>query len=1664
MSPREATQTDPMQRLLLMTAYEALETAGYSFDRTPSTHHSKIGTYFGQSSDDWREVNASQDIDTFHITGGIRAFGPGRINYHFGWEGPSFSLDTACSGSSAAIHLACSALISRECDTALAGGANIMTASDLFAGLSRGGFLSPTGSCKTWDENADGYCRADGVGTVVLKRLEDAIADRDNIQAVIKSIATNHSANAISITHPHAETQQKLLRKVLQEASLMPGQIDYIEMHGTGTQAGDVTESSSVMSVFGDDRKRDHPLHIGTIKPNIGHSEAASGVASVIKVVMMLRNNVIPPHVGIKSSINKNLPPLSSHNIEIANFAKPFIANPYGDGKKRIVVNNFNATGGNTSLILEGPPERITNGEDLRTSHVVTVSARTPNSFWQNIQRLIKHMKKNPRTKPSDLSYTTTTRRMHHVFRKAHAATSLSEVIQLFERDLARLSEPKRVSKAPSIVFVFTGQASQYSAMGFQLFQTCGVFRQSLVTSDSICRKLGFPPFLDIITKSDLDPSARSTVQSQLALAALEIALAALWQSWGLRPDAVLGHSLGEYPALVISGVLSITDMLFLVGNRALLLEAKCTVGTHGMLAVSLPAESMYQILSALAFGSCEIACFNAPNQTVVSGMVDDIMVLSQNLRENGYKSTLLSTPYSFHSAQLDLILHEYETKAQCVHYGAPMVPVFSTSTGTVVQEPGIFGPAYLAQQARNPVNFMEAVKSSRSLQFIDERTLWVDIGPEPSCSTMIQSILDISSEYTLGSLSRKEENWLTLSISIVKAYEHGVNIKWNEYNREYEGALSLLELPSYAFDLKSYWLQYQGDWSVQKGLSSSTMQEAPAIPSFSTSTLHDIESEDFSEKRASVIFSSRLEDEKLRAAILGHMVNKCGLCPSSIYADMALTAASYIWNRTEQSAEVPALDVSRMKVFKPLILASSDTKQLVRLKAIRDKGSSVVQINLSSQIGTHLTDHATCAVVYGDGKDWMSEWAMSAYLIQSRISILMSPDNAGKIHRILRNMVYQLFSSLVEYDKKYQGIEEAYMDSEMIEATARIKFQTKAEDGEFTCNPYWIDSLAHLSGFVLNAMPDDVVYISHGWDSMRFAKSLSQDKSYRTYVRMQPTGTRGILSGNVYVLEENEVIALFSGILFQSIKKNVLHALLPGKKSAPVVETTMLPSIVISGSSVSEATHSLRDDISFSHIVSCIAGEIGVDANELTEGADLVDLGVDSLLTMSILETLRKQLNCDIPSSLLTTHPTVGELRRYFEGVFLCQQPASSSDDISSVYSDEKLPSISSQPTTIAPSPSEPEDLAAVFRDIIASELEIAVCEIEPGVEFADLGVDSLLNLSILDTVRSKTGRALPSTFFHDHPTFADIQNSFCQPSQPAAKPAKPLDTQWSAPTCTSVLIQGELKPGRPILFLIPDGSGSASSYTNLPTLDIEIAVIALNSPFLANPLDFTIALEAVAQIYFYEILKHQPEGPYLLAGWSIGGTYAYDIAKHLLLTGTEVAGLILIDAPCPETIPPLPLETVDLLEQVGTFDSTTSRKPGVPPKVRQHFVASLEALKKYNPLLLGPMKKPPPCVAIWARHGVWESVPYSKRVSLMAKKERVKNRAQDWILEPRKDLGGNGWEKLILGVERVVVDGDHFSIMRTPKVSSDLSPEVLHSIQVANCSLVLRSKNWAK
>ncbi|QSZ36678.1 hypothetical protein DSL72_006559 [Monilinia vaccinii-corymbosi] len=1639
MSPREAIQTDPMQRLLLMTTYEALEMSGYSPNRTPSTQSHRIGSFFGQTSDDWREVNAAQDIDTYFITGGIRAFGPGRLNYHFKWEGPSYSIDTACSSSFASIQVACSALRALECDTAVAGGANILTASDLFSGLSRGGFLSPTGGCKTFDDSADGYCRGDAVGTVILKRLEDAMDDNDNILSVIRGIDTNHSAQAVSITHPHKATQQKLFRSVLHQANLLPEDVDYVEMHGTGTQAGDFTELSAVSGLFGKDRSRNRPLYIGTLKPNVGHGEAASGVTSLIKAVMMLRKNHIPPHVGIKGSINRRLPSMSEANIVLPR--EKTVWSQYENRKRTILINNFDAAGGNTSLLVEDPPSpRSPQIPDPRKHHVVAISGRTPKSLRGNQVRLLQYLQKNtPRLE--DIAYTTTARRQHHIFRAAYECESISSLISSLTEDVKQSVLSERMPES-STVFVFTGQGSEWAGMGKQLYESSNFCRTIFHQHDAICVGLGFPSFLNLLLDVDMDLSIASPIQVQLAIVSFELTLASLWQNWGVRPSFTIGHSLGEYPALVTSGILSLSDMFFLVGSRARITQDSCSEGTHSMLAVKTAVEHAEEILLQHQSLDCNVACINSPSSTVLSGPKHDIAELKKRLDLQNIKSTVLGVRYAFHSAQMDPVLEKYRQIIESVRFAKATIPFASAYQSRIIETGDSVNSEYLVQQTRQPVKFLPALQVLKTKAQIDSSTMWLDLGPRPICLNMVQLSLNVHPSRLIAVNDAKRDFWHISAQSLVRSYNGGINIQWGQYHEEHESHLTLLELPSYAFDLKNYWIQYEGDWSLTKGVNT-TQTQTHTPEAFKSTTLQAIESENYQGEQATVIFSSNLAEQHLRAAVVGHSVSGMFLCPSSVYGDMAMGAAAYVFSKTHPNEKMLSFDVCNMEVTKPLIANDDGKDQWIQIIATKQTDDEFVSISISSleKSGT-LIKHASCIVKRGNGADWMSKWARNAFLVKERIETLIEGVSQRRTQQIHRPMAYKLFSSLVKYDKKYQGMQQVYLNSDLYEAAAEIEFQSANLDGSFHVSPYWIDSILHLSGFVLNGSertPEDTVYISHGWRSMRIARPLSASKTYRNYVRMQPTDARGVLAGDIYVFEENEIVAVCKGLKFQEIKRKILDRLplMRRSDSSVAMQGAIKPPTSKIIANLPTARESRSD---FDEILEIIASEAEINLEELTDNAHLAELGIDSLLAIGIVERIRAlEKGADIPSSIFFDFQTVSQLRTFFLNNV-------GSDDSSDQETASQSEVLSTDSSATCSSGIVDEEILSnrpfpeILKTILSQELEIPESEILPSTRFAEIGVDSLMALNIASLMRLEACKNIDSNFFFDYPSFGDVlkleskQRNDVEHFESNSISNETCYRSRQSPKATSVVLQ-QSGNSNSAIFLFPDGAGSAASYAGLPQIHPITTVYGLNSPFLKSPTDFNGTMAWIVSLYVDEVRARQKAGPYILGGWSIGGIYAYEAARQLIIQGEEVSRLVLIDSPCPTKLPSMTLETIDRLEELGTFDGFAGSKNGLSSLVRQHFQASILALEQYRLKEL-PDGKKPHCLAISAKEGVLASAGTNQKQQ--DNKEVESNATNKWLMQARTEREGDGWEELFSNFERRFVGGNHFTMMQRPAIKA--------------------------
>jgi len=713
---------------------------------------------------------------------------------------------------------------------------------------------------------------------VVLKRLEDAEADNDNILAVVLSAATSHSAEAVSITHPDDAAQAMLYEQIVRRAGIDPQAVGYVEMHGTGTQAGDPTEMRSVTNVFAPPRPHGHrqkPLLVGSVKSNMGHGEAAAGIMAFIKTMLVFQNNYIPPHIGVKTGLNPALPDLDKLGVVIPFHAAPW--GPTGSHKRLAMVNNFGAAGGNTAMIIEEASPRTRLREDTREAHTITVSARTAQSLSWNIRRLVDYIE-SPQEDLSlaDVAYTLSARRRHYEYRKSVVVKSLADAVKQLRPHIetAAAQTPTSV-KRPPVAFAFAGQGTFYVGIGTQLYRDSPFFRSQIDQFDSLARRQNFPSLLPAIdgtgTREDMPASSM-----HLAIVCVEIALARLFVTFGLKPSAVIGHSLGEYAALAVAGVLSDSDTVFLVGTRAAILESKCKSYTHGMVSVRASVADIMREADGLLF---EIACINSPKETVVGGSVENLEAFSDRLSKAGYKTTRLDVPHGYHTAQMDEVVDDLIRKTQGIVYNKPRIPIISPRDSHVIEAGASIDSSYLPTSLRKTVDFAGALNAASESGVVSKSTVWIEMGHQPVCSGFVSRTFP-ETRLACSTLQRDTDNWTSLAKTLNSLYETGLNIDWNEYHRPFEPALRLVNLPIYAWNNKNYWIQYRGDWNLTKG----QKLPEPALPivnGFRTSSVHRLYSENYDSSTAQVIGESDMTDQSLKDVIEGHAMNGYGVASS---------------------------------------------------------------------------------------------------------------------------------------------------------------------------------------------------------------------------------------------------------------------------------------------------------------------------------------------------------------------------------------------------------------------------------------------------------------------------------------------------------------------------------------------------------------------------------------------------------------------------------------------------------------------------------------------------------------------------------------------------------------------------------------------------------------
>lgn len=745
------------------------------------------------------------------------------------------------------------------------------------------------------------------MGSVILKRLEDAEADHDPIFGVIVGTNTNHCGQTDSITRPHEGDQTSVFKRIIRHADIDPLDISYIEMHGTGTQAGDATEMNSVLSVFVPEYKRTstqpaRPLYLGSAKANIGHAESASGVSSLIKLLLMMKHSEIPRHCGIKTRINHNYPSdLTQRGVHIARESTPWRRGDAFSGKRAAFLNNFSAAGGNTAILLEDAPPHAPQSiiQDSRPIHVVVVTAKSPKSLVANINSLASFLeKKDPFVSLAALSYTTTARRMHHNYRVVVSGSDVASILSAFKSHAAKNQMadikpiPTGTKKRPRVIFMFSGQGTLYAELGKSLYVSNSAFRTNIIQLNRLAQIQSFPAFLGLVDGSTTtaDLQAVGVVVSQLALVCVQIALFDLWKSWGVAPTAVVGHSLGEYATLYAAGVLSVGDVIYLVGTRARLLEEHCTPDTHAMLAVKGSLGTVQQLIHHSSRGEgCDLACANQPSGHVITGPVQEISNITHAAADMSIETVRLKVPFAFHSAQVEPILAEFERAAQRVVYYPPTVPVLSPLLAKLVPagDGETFNASYLTSACRGRVDFMGALVAAANDGGLglgdNERTVWVEIGSHPVCSGMVKGTLG-SHAKTVATLRQHVDAYKTIVVALEVLYLAGVEVDWNEYHRDFPSAHEVLELPAYAWDLTNYWIQYRNDFCLAKGdgMIQQVAVDAPvALPKNISPCAQRIIEEFHGADQSSLLVESDIFDDRLLPVLQGHLVNGAALCPS---------------------------------------------------------------------------------------------------------------------------------------------------------------------------------------------------------------------------------------------------------------------------------------------------------------------------------------------------------------------------------------------------------------------------------------------------------------------------------------------------------------------------------------------------------------------------------------------------------------------------------------------------------------------------------------------------------------------------------------------------------------------------------------------------------------
>jgi acyl carrier protein len=1366
-SSREAATMDPGQRLLLETAYQALESSGF-FRGVEQDRD--VGCFIGACLSDYNDNVASHPPNAFSALGSLRAFLPGRISHFFGLTGPAISFDTACSSSAVAIDAAIKALRAGDCTSAIAGGVSVFTSPHIFQNLAGASFLSPTGATKSFDELADGYSRGEGVGLVVLKTLSQAVADGDHILGTILSTAVKQNSNLVPITVPYSPSQVALYGRVLERAGINADDVTYLEAHGTGTPIGDPEEFKAIKEIF-DTPTRSQRLHFASVKGNIGHSEAASGVAGLIKTLLMIQHRAIPRQASFKvlnSKIDLCDGQLSIPTETVPWKGKPLIA----------CISNHGAAGSTSAMVIREPFTALAapTHKSHSTKFPVIVSGNCSSSLRRNCAAVREYLTTsdalNKGAGLADIAFNLSekqNRDLSHIFSVAVTDSSdLYKRLDLQDQDLS-LPNPE----AKPVILVFGGQQRKTVTMERDVYDSCTVLRKHLDECDRILHDFGHQRIIPGIFDAGFHTDA---VFLQTAQFAIQYATAMTWLDCGLKIECVIGHSLGQLAALVVSGVLSLYDGLKLVYHRALLIRDQWGPETGAMLAVFADLEETRALIASIKkkdpTTDISIACYNGPKNHVLAGSRSEIELVVDHInRSRSMKYVVLDTTHGFHSRLADPILHKLRHIASGLTYRAPTIHVELCSQH---EESALtMNPMSIAEHTRHPVYFDHAIKR------IEKRyghCTWIEGGSDTSIMNMLQRCLPANShrghDFRPVSVSRFDSLGM-LADTVAYLWTRRHHVQFWPFARCQRDEYRALNLPPYSFEKTKHWLDFKllVDSGVKEVIKEVIKEVVVVKEDIKRHLLTFAGFQDASELTA--VYNIDPLSEEWQTLCGGHSLLNTPLCPAALYVELILRATKIIVEIKKGVApfqvQLDTLEIQAALGIHPrrgaikLYLTQADSIGNRWTVALRFEPEDILE-----PITTHAV--AKIDVVMVDDGDTIVELARFGKLIQ-RGSYDASTWSA--IDRIHGPVIYQIFSKVVQYHDYFHGVQDLSFKNHTIVAEVVLPKDQPMITSELLHNPVAIDTFLQVPGLYLNCLSScksGSAYINTSVERLRIAPDFEYKPRgpWKVIAVAGDVDESGHGSFDVFVTDpkmNSFVVAAFTArfrmVSISSLTRGLAHAYDHSQAHVPVVRqaesTTNLvertshvaPSIVASDSCNLRESRLERAWVEekLSEILQKVAD---VPVELFRADASLEELGVDSLMWTEVVTEAEKTFGFTIPRSELQKVQTVHELCEYiqYRDIGVTTAPTTT---LSVKHS---LPRITTSRADFVEAPLHSSRSAVnttrhhhtiehILRDLAEilcnHASDFAPIDIRINTNLNDLALDSLLAIEFLDDVKAK-------------------------------------------------------------------------------------------------------------------------------------------------------------------------------------------------------------------------------------------------------------------------------------------------------------------------------------